>query len=379
MRVSHCSTILIALGACSYAQPPRNDLGASLRACADRKAAADAFSGSILTAENGRVTWQASYGHADAERRIPNTLETRFNVASAGKMFTSVAIGQLVDSGRLRFSDPIARHLPGLTPEVGAITIHQLLTHTSGLGDYLRPENRDAIRAARTAADLLPVALADGVVFEPGTRQSYSNSGYVVLGAIIERLSGLSYREYLQRHIFGPAGMSRTSLDGDTPRATPMTRRRPGGEPADGRPRPAPLIGSAHGSPAGGAVSTVGDLFRFMEALRTHRLVRAETTELMWQPHHVSKQSDSGTGRTSYGYGFNRADVGGSRFVGHGGGMLGANAQIEMQPETGRLTIALSNYDPPVATELVQAARQAFIGADPATICASKATAGGRS
>ena len=362
MRIARASLFLIALSACASAQSPPPAAIAELRACIAGRAARDEFSGVMLVAEQGRILWKEAYGYADAARQVANTPETRFNIASMGKMFTAVAIAQLADEGRLRFGDPIALHLPGLAPEAGAITIDELLTHRSGLRDYLRPENRPVIQSARIAADLLPAALADGLAFAPGSDWAYSNSGYVVLGAIVERLSGLSYPDYLQQRIFAPAGMAATSLDGTVARAAAMTRRRPGGRSAEGPPRPAPQIGSAWGSPAGGAVSTVGDLLRFGEALRRHRLTRPETTELLWRAHLVPGARNGGEGQASYGYGFNRLDLGGARLVGHGGGALGVNAQFEIDPEAGRVVAILSNYDPPAATEAVRAARRALLG-----------------
>ena len=367
----HRFAVLLALcgNAATPAGPAENPL-TSIRTCMDDRAAAGSFSGAMLIAERGRVVWQAGYGYADAARRARNTPETRFNIASMGKMFTAVAIAQLADQGRLGFDDPISRHLPDLPTEIGAITIHQLLTHTSGLRDYLRPENRDILQAARTAADLLPLATAGGLAFPPGTESAYSNSGFVVLGAIVERLSGQTYADYVADHIFRPAGMTSTSLNGDSPRAAAMTRRSPDGGVSEGPPHPAPAFGSHHASPAGGETSTIGDMMRFAEALRMHRLTRPATTERLWQAHLIPSRQSSTTERTSYGYGFNRTDVGDRRFVGHGGGSLGINGQLEIDPEAQRVFVALSNYDPPGATAAVLAARRAFLGGDRTAVCA---------
>jgi CubicO group peptidase (beta-lactamase class C family) len=370
MRIVQISLILTALTAASP-PPARADPALPLRACLDARAARDEFSGAVLIAERGRILWQAGYGFADAERRIPITPATRFNIASMGKMFTAVAIGQLVDAGRLRFDDPISRHLPGLVPEIGAITVRQLLTHTSGLRDYFRPGNRAAIDGAETATDLLPIAIADGVAFAPGSSYAYSNSGFVVLGAIVERLTGASYADYVRRHIFAPARMTDTSLDGATPRAQAMTRMSPGGGRSEGPPHAAPMTGPARASPAGGATSSVGDLLRFAEALRRGRLVRPATRELMWQAQLVPPNQRDPAERASYGFGFNRIDVGARRWLGHGGGAPGSNAQLEIDPEAGRVAIALSNYDPPGATEAVRSARRAFMGASAEAICAA--------
>ena len=136
-------------------------------------------------------------------------------------MFTAVAIGQLVDAGKLRFEDPLGRHLPGLPPALAAVTLHQLLTHTSGAGNYFMPQNRAAITAARTAADLVPLIAAQPLEFEPGSKMAYSNSGFVLLGAVVEKVSGQTYERYVADHVFKPAGMASTSL-----RRGPSRRRR---------------------------------------------------------------------------------------------------------------------------------------------------------
>lgn len=369
MTIARHLILLTAIATAVPAQSPASPDLAALRTCIESRAEAGRFSGAMLVAERGRIVWEAGYGFSDEGGRVPNTPDTRFNIASLGKMFTAVAIAQLAEQGRLGFQDPISRHLPGLAPEIGAITIEQLLTHRSGLRDYARIENRAAIQSARNAADLLGVALADGLAFVPGSDVAYSNSGYVVLGVIVERLSGKTYAEYVRDRIFTPARMTATSLDGAAPRATAMTRRSPGVEAASGPPRPAPLIGSPFGSPAGGATSTVRDLFRFAEALRNHRLVRSTTAERLWRAHVIPQTQRVPGERSSYGYGFNRTDVAGRRFVGHGGGSLGVNAQIEIDPEAHRVAVALSNYDPPVATEAVQSARATFLGRGSSAIC----------
>lgn len=361
MRFAHFTLMLAGFGVAAAALPAPAAPD-PLRICLEGRAARGEFSGAVLIGARGRILWQAGYGFADAGRHIPNRPETRFNIASMGKMFTAAAIARLADAGRLRFDDPISRHLPGLPAEIGAITIHQLLTHTSGLRDYFRMENRAAIDAARTATDLLPVATADGLAFAPGSSYAYSNSGFVVLGAIVERLSGMSYADYVQRNVFIPAGMTHTTLDPGADAAAALTRMSPGGGRSDGPPHAAPSMGPARGSPAGGAISTVGDLFRFVEALRRGRLVRPATLALMWQAQLVPPVQRDPAERASYGYGFNRTDAGGRRWVGHGGGAPGVNAQLELDPETGEVAIALSNFDPPGATEAVHAARRAFLG-----------------
>lgn len=365
----------LALASASSAATSQTAALEAFKACAEQRSADDSFSGVVVVAEQGRPVLNLSYGVADSTSGQRNAPDTRFNFASMGKMFTAVAIGQLADKGQLRFEDPVGRFLKGLPPEVAAVTIDQLLTHRSGLGDYARPDNRAAILAARSATDLVPVALKGGLSFAPGAKQSYSNSGYVLLGAIIEAVSGLNYADYVQRNIFRPAGMMSSSLDGVATRAVALTSRSLGGGEGQGPRHPAPTIGGPRASPAGGAVGSALDLVRFGEALRRHRLISKATLARLWQAH--VQTSGKGTEISSYGYGFTRVDVGRDYVVGHGGGSLGVNSHFDFYPRSGRSVVVLSNYDPPAATNLIEASRRAFLsGATPALICIAAAREG---
>jgi CubicO group peptidase (beta-lactamase class C family) len=277
MRLSTLmAAALLASGAAPPADPPLETKIEAARLCLAGEAAAGRFSGVAAASEKGRPLLAAGFGFADAAGTRRNRLDTRFNIASAGKMLTAIAIGQLFEAKKLRFRDPVGRYLDGLPADVAKVTIDQLLTHRSGLGDYLRPENREAIRAATSAADLVPLAVKGGLAFAPGSRQAYSNSGYVLLGAVIERLSGLRYADYVRERIFAPAGMASASVDGEGERAEALTARRPDGSVGEER-HPAPLIGGPRGSPAGGALASARDLLKLGEALRTHRLISAAT------------------------------------------------------------------------------------------------------
>lgn len=286
------------------------------------------------------------------------TTQTRFNVGSLNKMFTAVAVAQLVDAGKARFEDPVGRRLPGLPPSLAAVTLHQLLTHTSGAGNYFVPQNRAAIRAARTATDLVPLVAAQPLEFEPGTKMAYSNSGYVLLGALVERLSGKSYAEYMQEKVFAPGGMTATSLEAGPDTAVAMTRMNPATGSEGGDLRPSPMSGG-FGSPAGGAYSTAGDLARFAEALLANRLTRADTTRLL-----ITPKALPGTGQAGgYGYGFTVAGEGPDRRVGHGGGSAGVNAELAAFPARNLIVAVLANRDPPAATRVARALEAALIGA----------------
>ncbi|HEV2130156.1 MAG TPA: serine hydrolase, partial [Longimicrobiaceae bacterium] len=176
----------------------------------------DRFSGVVLASRGGEVVFHEAYGLADRERKLPARRDTRFNIGSLNKSFTGVAILRLAQEGRLSLDDPIGKYLQGFPPEVAnRVTIRQLLQHRSGMGDYLtHPEFRRDPKRFRTVDDLLELIRPAPLAFEPGTRQRYSNSGYVVLGAVIEALTGRAYRDVMHEWIFEPAGMTRTGPGG---------------------------------------------------------------------------------------------------------------------------------------------------------------------
>jgi CubicO group peptidase (beta-lactamase class C family) len=328
--------------------------------CLAARADRDAFSGVVAINEQGRAVFRAAYG-----RRAPdlvNDLDTPFNVGSMSKMFTAVAIGQLVDRDLLHFDDALVAHMDRLPDDIAHVTVRQLLTHTSGMGDYFRPENRAAISAARRARDLLPIALADGLGFAPGSRRSYSNSGYVVLGALVETISGRSFADYIETEILHPTGMISTRLDGGGEPAQAWTRRIMGSTEIAPDWRPAPGLGPGRASPAGGAYSTADDLARFGEALLNDRLITPATRAALWTMQ--GEGSPSGFGLSGYGLGFNIFEASGQRVYGHGGGSLGVNAQFDIYPAQARVVVILSNFDPPAATVVNSAIRQFFL--DPA-------------
>jgi D-alanyl-D-alanine carboxypeptidase len=364
MRIGLLIILAAASGASASAAAP--DQFAGLRQCVNEAAEGGRFSGVVQVARRGKVLADIAAGHADAAGRLPIGPGTRFNIASAGKMFTAIAIGQLVESGKLRFDQPIGEVLTGLPPEVAKVTVDQLLTHRSGLGDYLRMENRERIHAAKTATDLLPLAVAGGLAFQPGSKQQYSNSGFVVLGAIVEKLSGQSYADYVRAHIFVPAGMTTADLTGEAPRATALTRRNPDGSLSE-TPHPAPVMGGNRASPAGGATATAADLIRFGEALRLGKLLSRRLLDQLWMGRVPGRPADGS--RLSYGYGFARMDFDKGRWlVGHNGGSLGVNAEFELFPDEGYTLVALSNYDPPSGTDAIRMSRRAVLGEAPCAL-----------
>ncbi len=305
--------------------------------------AQDRFSGVVLLAKGGKPFFQKAYGYADREKKIPNNLDTKFCLGPMNKMFTSVAIAQLVQQGKLSYIDTVAKLLPDYpTQEVAAkITVHQLLTHTSGLGDFFGPEffhKKDNIRDLR---DYLQFFASQPLKFEPGTSSSYSNAGMIVAGLVVERVSGQNYFDYVSEHIYKPAGMADS---GSYEKNKPQPNQSTGYTKRDAQwisnYETMPLMGSS----AGGGYSTAPDLLRFDQAQRGHKLLNAELTTTI-----TTGKVKVGSGAFSYAYGFGVEMVDGKRSVGHNGGAPGMNANLDMFWDSGYTLIVLANLDPPIA------------------------------
>ena len=317
---------------------------AELVAFVEGLAAQDAFSGSILVAREAEVLWEYAHGLADREENVPNQVDTLYNLGSMNKMFTATAILQLVEQGKLSLDEPIASYLPEYpNAEVASqVTIHQLLTHTSGLGDVFTEAFSADPNYYRTIDAYLPLFVDEPLLFTPGQEFSYSNAGYVVLGMLIEKVSGQSYDDYVRLNIFEPSGMTDTQaydIEEDIPNmATGYTTVDFfGNETGILSDNTALLPG--RGFPAGGGYSTVADLFGFRNALLGYRLLTQASIELLLAGKVEVREN------VQYGYGFfDRVEAGG-RMVGHTGGAPGVCSFLSMYLDSGYTVVVLSNAD----------------------------------
>ena len=320
------------------------ELMAALRKRLETEAAAGTFSGAVLVAKNDKQDFAEAYGFADRERKRPNTLQTRFRIGSMNKMFTAVATLQLVQAGKLALSDPVGKYLPDYpNKDIAAkVTIHELLTHTGGTGDIFGPEFDAHRRELRTLQDYMKLYGARGPQFEPGSKWEYSNYGFILLGVVIEKVSGESYYDYVREHIYTTAGMTATGSDSEDQaigdRSIGYTKM----DGTDWRPNTDTL--PYRGTSAGGGYSTVGDLLKFAQALQANKLLDAHYTKLL-------TTGKPGTPDNSYAYGFGDHKIGGVRCFGHGGGAPGMNGQLEICPGSGYVVAVLANMDPPAATK----------------------------
>ena len=313
---------------------------AALAAQADAAAAEDAFSGVLLVARGDEVLLQRAWGLADRAAGTLVTLDTRFRLGSMNKMFTAVAVLQLVEAGRLSLEGSVGQSLPGYpNADIAKVTLRQLLTHAGGTGDIFGPAFDQHRLSLKTHDDYIRLYGARGPTHPPGQAHEYSNYGYVLLGAIIERASGLSYEDYVARHVFAPAGMHDTgALPEDVDvlgRARAYTRK-------DGAWVDAADTLPYRGTAAGGGYSTAADLLKFARALRAGILL---------SPASLAEATRRQT--PWYGYGFMVGQRHGVAGFGHGGGAEGMNASLGIFPAQDTVVIGLANLDPPSVERLV--------------------------
>ena len=315
------------------------------KAALDQLERATDFSGCLTISDGVNMVLDECRGLADRTFGARADRQTKFRVGSMNKMFTAVAVAQLVEASKLRWDTTLAEVMPEYPDQAAAakITVWQLLHHTSGLGDFFVPEffqNRDKFV---DPADYLALIARQPRTLEPGADWNYSNGGYVLLGRIVENVSGVSYFEYIRRHVFAPAGMTSSGFDTQED----VTQRLANGYFRDGA-----FAASwkanwmtlpFKGSPAGGGYSTNADLLRFANALRDGKLVTAATLQQMF---------DDGVpvGPGKYAAGFGDRPSNGRNIRGHAGGAAGMSANLAMVWETGAAVAVTSNQgDTPTA------------------------------
>lgn len=313
--------------------------------------ASEQFSGTVLVARSGQPLFSRACGWANRDAKVANQLDTKFNLGSMNKMFTAASILLLAQQEKLHINDPLGKYLTDYpNRDVAArVTLHDLLTHTGGIGDIFGPAFRQHRSELRDPKDYLALYGTRGLEFEPGSREEYSNYGFVLLGLVIEKVSGQSYYDYVRQNIYTPAGMKDTdSYFGSAAvpnRATGYLRA------PDGSLAPNDDTLPPRGSPAGGGYSTAGDLLRFAQALLDYKLLNAEYTDLLT----TGKVGPPGR---QYAYGFADFRVDGVRMIGHNGGSPGVNGELDIYPASGYVVAVLSNLDPPSAGRVAQ-----YIGA----------------
>jgi D-alanyl-D-alanine carboxypeptidase len=335
-----------------------SDLAGELDSYFGSLVAENKLSGVVLVAKDGVTVASKAAGLANKATNAPIDVTTKFNLGSMNKMFTAVAIAQLAQAGKLSFADTVGKHLPDYPNKEVAdkVTIHQLLTHTSGMGMYWGEKFKEQRDKLLTVAAHLPLFAGDALAFAPGEKFQYSNAGYMLLGAIIEKVSGQDYHSYVRDHIYQPAGMNGTGFY-DPTKETPnlavgYTKMSPDGQP-EAELRENTNLREVRGGPAGGGFSTAPDLVKFQQALFSYKLLDKTHTELV-----TTGKVEGPRGMGKYGYGFGDNNVGGKRSVGHNGGFPGIAANFEMFPESGYTAVELMNTDPPALMPIAKAIRE---------------------
>jgi CubicO group peptidase (beta-lactamase class C family) len=318
----------------------KQEIARQLGAFMKRLAEADVFSCAVLLAKDGTPVFQGAYGLANKDFGVPNRTDTKFNLGSMNKMFTAISVMQLVERGKLSLDDPLAKFLPDFPdPEAAKkIQIKHLLTHTAGLGVYFTKRFQDTSRALyRSVDDMMKMAAADEkLLFEPGSRWQYSNTGSLVLGKVIEVVTGQTYYDYVRENVYKPAGMESTDcyeLDEVNPNLAVGYAKEYSRQGIVFRNNLFEHV--FRGGPQGGCYSTVGDMLKFSQALRVGKLVSSENVALMLSP-----KPELHSPRYGYGFAVDTA----LNVAGHNGGFTGISSNLDLFLGNGWPAVVLSNY-----------------------------------
>ena len=333
-----CAMIVVALQSAAFGQLTSQEKAAKIGEVMATAQKYRLFNGSALVAENGKVIYKQGLGLANMEWKIPNTPDTKFRLGSITKQFTATLIMQLVEEGKVKLDGKLSDYLPDYRKDIGEkVTVHQLLNHTSGIPSYTALPGffNDVSRNPYSVGDFVKKYASNNLEFEPGSKFSYNNSGYFLLGAIVEKMTGKPYEQVLKEKILDPLGMKNTGYD----HYDKLLEKRASGyqKTPDGYIN-APYLDMSIPYAAGSLYSTVEDLYLWDQALYTNRVLSAQSKELMFKPY----LSDY-----AYGWVITKAKLGtGSDTVpkiAHGGGINGFSTVIVRFPADKHLIVLLDN------------------------------------
>jgi len=338
------AVILLSNPVLAQAQQPASraaaaqPLAAKLDALFKPQYKADDPGATVIVVKNGKTVFRKAYGAADVAAKTAMTPGTVLRLGSITKQFTAVAILMLAEEGKLALNDPITRFFPDYPTQGKVITVEHLLTHTSGIVSYTgKPGYVATMGKDFTVAQMIDGFRNDPLEFEPGTKFNYNNSGYFLLGAIIERVSGTSYASFLEQRIFTPLGMKDTAYEGversNAPRAIGYSAQEKGFAPAQ------PLSMSQPYA-AGALVSTVDDLAKWDAAIASGKLLKPASWKMAFTPYKLNPEES-----TDYGYGWGVGKLQGTPTVDHGGGINGFRTHALRLPEQKIFVAVLSNAD----------------------------------
>lgn len=323
------------------------DLKTELDTIMQKMAKSGNFSGSILVARNGEIIMSEGYGQADREKKILNTAQTRYRIGSITKQFTAMAILMLQELGKLNVQDPICNYMTDCPAAWKGVTLHHLLTHTSGIPNFTEFSDYNATKATPSSPEQTIHRFTNKPLdFKPGEKWNYSNSNYVLLGKVIEQASGQSYEDFLRRYIFEPLKMNSTGYDRNQPDLAVGYVDQTVSK-ADYHDMSIPYA-------AGALLSTVEDLYRWDQALYTEQLLPQKALDDMFTAH-VSVSEEHGLG---YGYGWLISRAFNRFMIFHGGSIDGYTSLIERYPDDKVTVIVLTNQgnlDPAMTSDMLKA------------------------
>ncbi|MGZ5191685.1 MAG: serine hydrolase [Flavisolibacter sp.] len=325
MRLHSITTTLLLLPFFIFAQ----DKSKLLDQYMSSQASLHEFSGNAMVVHKGKVVYKKAFGMANREWNIPNSIETKFRIGSITKQFTSAAILQLVEKGKIRLDDKLSSFFPAF-PKADSVTIHMLLNHTSGIKGYTDIKNFRSIAALPYSKDsVLALVSREPYDFSPGTMYTYSNSGYFILGYIIEKVSGQSYDAYINEYLIQKIGLKNTGLD----RLDSIIPNRSSGYIMPmGNYKNAPFISMEFPFSAGAIFSTVDDIYQWQKALFTGKVLSADLFKKMTTPY-----------LKNYGYGLHVDSFYNHAHIGHNGGISGYSSSSEYYPSDDLYIVVLSN------------------------------------
>jgi serine beta-lactamase-like protein LACTB, mitochondrial len=302
---------------------------------------------SVAVVAGGQPRWANGYGMQDVENNVPAKASTVYRLGSISKPITAVAVMQLFERGRLDLDAPVQKYCPAFPEKQWPVTTRQVLGHLSGIRHYKSNEEFNSTRFYASVADGLSMFKDDPLLFEPGTKYSYTTHGYSVLGCVVEGASGQKFADFVRENVFRPASMERIRVDSV---ADIIRDRAQGYRITDkGELTNSPLADNSYKVPGGGFVSTVEDLAKLAAALRAHKLLKRETTELMYTRQKTKDGKD-----TSYGLGWSVGERNGQRSVGHSGAQQRVSTFLHMLPDQGVAVVLMANLENARLGELSQ-------------------------
>ncbi len=343
-RITHLFVLLVVFSVGLPAQTLPAEVVRQIDGVVEQARTSEQLPGlSVAVAVNGQVVFKKAYGWADLENSVPATAESLFRTASVAKPMTAVGAMELVEQGKLDLDAPIQKYCPAFPQKPWTITTRELLGHLSGIRAYQNREIFSTVHYVNTI-DGMSFFKDDPLLFEPGTKYSYTTYGYTVVGCVMEGASGEKYPEYMAEHVFKPAGMEHIAVDDVF---TIVPHRVAGYEKLNGRVINASLMDSSYKIPGGGYVTTAEDLVKFASAVMLGKLLKPETITAMWTPQKTRDGKD-----THYGMGWGKAELDGEVIYAHSGDQPGTRTSLFVIPSRKMAFAVMINMENVDAPEL---------------------------